>query len=171
MTDRFDEMADAIVKRELEAYFVSPRPVSARISAEPFDLRDAIANALRSVSMDAVRSDVATDISPLVWVNGKRCAPKGSILDDGGVVRKRHPMDGERDRDGNLPFVVYKDGTQWCVTRLNFQNLQESSAGFGGSIGEAMCELKLAEHTAEAAAQPLVERLTWVPKEGVDDGK
>jgi hypothetical protein len=46
--DKFDTIADSIVKKELAAYFVSPRPMSARISAEPFDLRLAIAEALRA---------------------------------------------------------------------------------------------------------------------------
>lgn len=60
----------------------------------------------------------------------------------------------QRDTSGDLPFVVQKDGTDWCVTRLDFVNLQESHAGFGKTIGEAMCHLKIAEdeaRTREAA--------------------
>ena len=58
-----------------------------------------------------------------------------------------HPMHNQKDTSGNLPFVMFKDGTQWCATRLDFRNPQESLAGFGPSVGEAMCDLVLAEHT------------------------
>jgi len=36
---------------------------------------------------------------------------------------------------------IYKDGNQWCATRKDFINLQESPAGFGDTALEAMAEL------------------------------
>jgi hypothetical protein len=36
---------------------------------------------------DLTKSDTPIDVSPLRWVNGKRSAPKGNILDDDGHVR------------------------------------------------------------------------------------
>lgn len=36
---------------------------------------------------------------------------------------------------------VYMDGNAWCATRGDFDNLQESPAGFGGSALEAMAAL------------------------------
>ena len=38
-------------------------------------------------------------------------------------------------------FVFYKDGSNWCCVRLDFENLQESKAGFGGSLYEAQMDL------------------------------
>lgn len=51
---------------------------------------------------------------------------------------------------------LFRDGNQWCVTMEDFENLQESPAGFGASVGEAIGELQLAVHgeyanTREAA--------------------
>jgi hypothetical protein len=46
---------------------------------------------------DAVRSDKAPDISPLRWVDGKRCAPESCVLDDQGRVLKV---------DGILPIAA-----------------------------------------------------------------
>lgn len=36
---------------------------------------------------------------------------------------------------------VERDGAQWCATRLDFVNLQESPAGFGPTALQAMTEL------------------------------
>lgn len=36
---------------------------------------------------------------------------------------------------------LYRDGSAWCATRLDFVNLQESPAGFGDRAYEAMAEL------------------------------
>ena len=36
---------------------------------------------------------------------------------------------------------VRRDGNMWCATRKDFVNLQESPAGFGATIREAMSEL------------------------------
>lgn len=37
--------------------------------------------------------------------------------------------------------VLNKDGDQWCVTRKDFINLQESPAGFGNTVLEALVNL------------------------------
>ena len=36
---------------------------------------------------------------------------------------------------------LFMDGNQWCAVRRNFENLQESPAGFGDTKLEAMAEL------------------------------
>lgn len=38
-------------------------------------------------------------------------------------------------------FVLFKDGSDWCCVRPSFVNLQESLAGFGGSLYEAQQDL------------------------------
>ena len=50
------------------------------------------------------------------------------------------------DRDGGhyadrIGARVYMDGNAWCATRSDFENLQESPAGFGASVVEALTEL------------------------------
>lgn len=40
-----------------------------------------------------------------------------------------------------LGLRLFKDGTNWCATRADFINLQESSAGFGATCLEALSEL------------------------------
>jgi len=40
---------------------------------------------------ELTKSDTPIDVSPLRWVNGKRCAPEGYILDDNGVIREEAP--------------------------------------------------------------------------------
>lgn len=42
---------------------------------------------------------------------------------------------------GYIGLVLKKDGNQWCATRKDFENLQESPAGFGDTALEAMAEL------------------------------
>jgi len=67
----FQPIADEIVKKELAAYFVSPRPMSARISAEPFDLRLAIAEALRAARAEGLAgNDSYSLISQAVHAKG-----------------------------------------------------------------------------------------------------
>ncbi len=41
----------------------------------------------------------------------------------------------------NLGIRLYMDGSQWCATRADFVDLQESPAGFGGLALEAMASL------------------------------
>jgi hypothetical protein len=36
---------------------------------------------------------------------------------------------------------LYMDGNAWCATRKDFENLQESPAGFGDTAREALAEL------------------------------
>jgi hypothetical protein len=40
-----------------------------------------------------------------------------------------------------IGVIVKKDGNMWCVHRQDFTNLQESPAGFGETILEALAEL------------------------------
>jgi hypothetical protein len=65
---------------------------------------------------DAIDSSKAPDIAPMVWVNGKRCPPKGHVLDDAGVVRK---VDTTRWDPANIdkavPLPVYADGELWMM--------------------------------------------------------
>jgi len=40
-----------------------------------------------------LRSDLSPDVAPLVWKNGKRCAPEGCYIDDrGNIIRDAKPM-------------------------------------------------------------------------------
>jgi len=36
---------------------------------------------------------------------------------------------------------IFKDGNSWCATRLSFINLQESLAGFGDNVIDAISKL------------------------------
>jgi len=130
-------------------------------------LIEAIAQALAEARQDGWRAGV-DELVRILWseqevlvighnedsVDEARVYAKpGHIIDDAGKVSKaleskavpRHPNAGIRDTAGELPFVLFKDGSMYCATRLDFINLQESLAGFGSSMGEACCELKLAE--------------------------
>lgn len=40
-----------------------------------------------------------------------------------------------------LGVNLQQDGDKWCCTRMDFENLQESNAGFGDTILEALIEL------------------------------
>ena len=51
------------------------------------------------------------------------------------------------------PFVLSKDGNQWCATRQDFVNLQESLAGFGDEPHDAMIDLLQQELRAVQAGQ------------------
>lgn len=42
----------------------------------------------------------------------------------------------------NTGVSVQKDGNSWCATRHDFINLQESDAGFGDTIKEAVDDLR-----------------------------
>ena len=46
------------------------------------------------------------------------------------------------DSAGNPSFKLYRDGNQWCATRVDFENLQESPAGFGDTCLEALIDLR-----------------------------
>ena len=40
-----------------------------------------------------------------------------------------------------LKIRLYRDGDQWCATRADFVNLQESESGFGATALDAFAEL------------------------------
>lgn len=40
-------------------------------------------------------------------------------------------------------FCFFREGNQWCCVRGDFINLQESSAGFGDTMGQAMANFLL----------------------------
>lgn len=42
-------------------------------------------------------------------------------------------------------FVTFRDGDQWCCVRPDFENLQESKAGFGNTVSAAYIALQLDE--------------------------
>ncbi len=73
------------------------------------------------------------------------------VIDEYGVERPS-PFWRLNNRGGNgeLPYVIERDGSDYCATRLDFINVQESPSGFGTTIGEAMCHLK--HNEAEAAS-------------------
>jgi hypothetical protein len=70
--------------------------IMADTGGDPKQTRKRIALALaqareegyKAALADLTKSDTAIDVSPLRWVNGKRCATENHILDDQGVVRK-----------------------------------------------------------------------------------
>lgn len=41
----------------------------------------------------------------------------------------------------HMGMRLYRDGNQWCATRADFENLQESTAGFGGTALDAFIDL------------------------------
>jgi hypothetical protein len=58
---------------------------------------------------------------------------------------------GCNDEDGliyakHIGVQVQRDGNAWCATRGDFQNLQESAAGFGETVLDALSELAKALH-------------------------
>ena len=66
MTDKYDDVANAIVKKELAAYYVSPKR-NPYVSPTPhFDLRKEIASALRTASEEALRETHARGIADLL---------------------------------------------------------------------------------------------------------
>ena len=46
-------------------------------------------------------------------------------------------------------YTIQMDGDAWCATNADFENLQESIAGFGSNPQKALEELLVAEYTAE----------------------
>jgi hypothetical protein len=44
-----------------------------------------------------------------------------------------------------MPIRIEKDGSEWCATRSDFVNLQESTAGFGNSPVSALNALMVEE--------------------------
>lgn len=151
--DRFDAIADGIVRREMAAYYVSPRPTVPGTYSS-FDLRKEISAALRSM-----------------------LPPKGSILDDGGVVRlidTRYFDPKDPARHVGLP--VFADGEVWMMNE-EFYTIDDgevcefydsghkpewTSSGWVVRWGEGEIELSKCWSTraaAEAASAPLVEEL------------
>jgi hypothetical protein len=57
-------------------------------------------------------------------------AAKWGCDDDDGLIYSEH-----------LGLRVQRDGNQWCATRGDFDNLQESPAGFGATVLDALSEL------------------------------
>lgn len=45
------------------------------------------------------------------------------------------------------PIMVYADGNAWCAVPIDFVNLQESPAGFGDTMVDAIEQLCEAMHT------------------------
>ncbi len=57
-------------------------------------------------------------------------------------------------RVGGIPdeaVCFFKDGNMWCCVHGDFQNLQESPAGFGENFEEALNNLRLATVTTTQA--------------------
>ena len=46
-------------------------------------------------------------------------------------------------------YCLFMDGNQWCCVDSSFVNLQESVAGFGPTMAEALCEYRLRRHTED----------------------
>lgn len=53
-------------------------------------------------------------------------------------------------------YVFFRDGKAWCCTRTDFINLQESPAGFGVTLYEAMESFREAEklHSSRSVGTP-----------------
>jgi len=43
--------------------------------------------------------------------------------------------------DSEMIIRVFVDGNKWCAVFMDFINLQESPAGFGNSVAEAVGDL------------------------------
>lgn len=52
------------------------------------------------------------------------------------------------DKSGVPSYAAcfFKDGASWCCVRGDFINLQESSAGFGDTMDQALNDLARQEH-------------------------
>lgn len=67
---------------------------AAAIVADPMNsvsetaMETAIVRALQAARRESIDSSTPPDASPMVWRNGKKCAPAGHIIDDQGVVRR-----------------------------------------------------------------------------------
>jgi len=46
-----------------------------------------------------------------------------------------------KNKQSNETITIQKDGNMWCATRSSFLNLQESLAGFGNTVEEALSNL------------------------------
>jgi hypothetical protein len=56
----------------------------------------------------------------------------------------------EKHRMGE--FLLFMDGDKWCAVREGFVNLQESPAGFGDTIIQAIRDLEANEYSQAAAS-------------------
>ena len=61
----------------------------------------------------------------------------------------------------HIAAKVYMDGNAWCATRADFENFQESPAGFGGTALEALAALckELGYHPAKMWGASFIDLL------------
>lgn len=101
-------------------------------------------------AMDIRDSDLARALWPVdpadrlgAWTILVEAVAAGA---NAGRVRELAAKWGCDDADAaeyakRIGCALSRDGNQWCATRADFVNLQESPAGFGDTALEAMAEL------------------------------
>lgn len=60
-------------------------------------------------------------------------------------VHNMQTFEPQEVRTGGVPdsaLCFFKDGDKWCCVHGDFQNLQESNAGFGNTFEEALNDLQ-----------------------------
>lgn len=74
-----------------------------------------------------------------------RCYELETRVNDNPGLARRILLDSPLNPFPKDAAVVFKDGDEWCATRLDFVNLQESPAAFCDSPGGAIHLLRVRE--------------------------
>ncbi len=75
-----------------------------------------------------------------ILIEASALGAKPSRIDELAILWKCDDTDAQTYAE-KVGCVLKRDGDQWCATRIDFINLQESQSGFGTTCLEAMVSL------------------------------